>query len=679
MTAPSITPLPTPPSRSQAPASFSADADAFLAALPAFQSEANAQADYLDTLAVDVTNETGADVIAAAASASAALASENAAAGSESAALASQNAAASSADNAANSASQAAATYDEFDDRYLGSKTSNPTLDNDGNPLIEGALYWNSVSNQMRVYDGAAWVATFLPEGAYVQGAPSSVDGGLVAFDGATGKLIKAGPAPSTAGNVLTSDGTNWTSAAPPPSGPSLDAIASGTLADGSTVIVNADGTVSVVAGQQESVGVNATVGSSATTPSFAATYDANSQKIVIINRDSSGFGRATVGTVTGTSINFGIQTVFYSDAMEIVCATYDANAQKVVVAFRAQNELQGGRLIVGAVSGTNISFGSQASFAGNQVKGISITYAATEQKVVIAYGNDSRGYVRVCTVSGTSISVGARVQFRASFVDNTSIAYDADAQKVVITSIFNANHAVIVGAISGTSISFGSEVALTTSAETSAIYDASAQKVVVAYRVNSASTGEAIVGTVSGTSISFGSPVQFATAIASLASSNMFITYDSRAQKVVIAYRRSPDNFGTVSTGQVSGTSISFEPPTVFRSNVIEAICATYDSDQQKVVVAYRSVTAQSNVIQTPFTNMTPDNFIGFSDGGYTDGQTAKIQLVGSVDDAQTGLTPGQPYYVQLDGSLGLTPASPSPSVFAGTAVAANKIIVKG
>lgn len=54
-------------------------------------------------------------------------------------------------------AAAAAASYDSFDDRYLGSKAVEPTLDNDGNALIEGALYWNSVENRIYVYDGAAW------------------------------------------------------------------------------------------------------------------------------------------------------------------------------------------------------------------------------------------------------------------------------------------------------------------------------------------------------------------------------------------------------------------------------------------------------------------------------------------------------------------------------------------
>jgi hypothetical protein len=62
-----------------------------------------------------------------------------------------------SATAAAASAAAAAASYDDFDDRYLGAKSSAPTLDNDGNSLIEGALYWNSVSDTMFAWTGSAW------------------------------------------------------------------------------------------------------------------------------------------------------------------------------------------------------------------------------------------------------------------------------------------------------------------------------------------------------------------------------------------------------------------------------------------------------------------------------------------------------------------------------------------
>jgi hypothetical protein len=62
-----------------------------------------------------------------------------------------------SADAAAASATAAAASYDSFDDRYLGAKSTAPSVDNDGNSLVTGAIYWNSVTNQMYAWTGSAW------------------------------------------------------------------------------------------------------------------------------------------------------------------------------------------------------------------------------------------------------------------------------------------------------------------------------------------------------------------------------------------------------------------------------------------------------------------------------------------------------------------------------------------
>jgi len=72
-------------------------------------------------------------------------------------AAASASAAATSATAAAASATAAAASYLSFDQRYLGAKASDPTLNNQGGALITGALYWNSTSNYLAVYSGSTW------------------------------------------------------------------------------------------------------------------------------------------------------------------------------------------------------------------------------------------------------------------------------------------------------------------------------------------------------------------------------------------------------------------------------------------------------------------------------------------------------------------------------------------
>jgi hypothetical protein len=92
-------------------------------------------------------------------SATAAAASASAAATSESNAATSETNAANSATAAAGSATSAAASYDSFDDRYLGAKATAPTVDNDGDALILGALYFNNTTNIMYVYGSGGWQA----------------------------------------------------------------------------------------------------------------------------------------------------------------------------------------------------------------------------------------------------------------------------------------------------------------------------------------------------------------------------------------------------------------------------------------------------------------------------------------------------------------------------------------
>jgi hypothetical protein len=107
------------------------------------------------TLAQDAATKDYVDDILG--SATSAATSAAAASTSASNAATSASNAASSATASANSASAAAASYDAFDDRYLGDKASDPTLDNDGNALLTGALYFNTTSDVMKVYDGSAW------------------------------------------------------------------------------------------------------------------------------------------------------------------------------------------------------------------------------------------------------------------------------------------------------------------------------------------------------------------------------------------------------------------------------------------------------------------------------------------------------------------------------------------
>ena len=428
-----------------------------------------------------------------------------------------------------------------------------------------------------------------------------------------------------------------------------LKAAASGVLPNGKPVVVNADGTVSVVSSTTvtEALG-SAVVFESVYSQYVSATYDANAQKVVIVYFDEgvSDYGRAVVGTVSGTSISFGSPTVFESARVANISATYDANAQKVVLAYGDGGNSYYGTAIVGTVSGTSISFGSAVVFESANSQYMSATYDANAQKVVIAYqdvGNSSYGTAIVGTVSGTSISFGSPTVFESTRVRDISTTYDASAQKVVIAYYDDLNSdygTAIVGTVSGTSISFGTHVVFNSadSEDVSVVYDSNAQKVVISYGDNGAGRGAAIVGTVSGTSISFGSPVFFSVQSALYP----VATYDATAKKVVIAFSDLNNSYyGTVISGTVSGTSISFDSSTVFKSSSMNDFTLTYDANAQKVVVAYKdgansnygtSVVSQTGYVDT---NLTSENYIGMSTGGtYASGSTATVKIIGNTAD---------------------------------------------
>ena len=424
----------------------------------------------------------------------------------------------------------------------------------------------------------------------------------------------------------------------------------------------------------------------SATTYYTSATYDSSNQKVVISYRDNgnSNYGTAVVGTVSGTSISFGTPVVFSSSSIDYNSPIYDSANNKIVIAYRDTGNSSYGRAVVGEVSGTSISFGSPTTFRSSNSSYISAVYDSTNQKVVIAYqagANSDRGTAVVGTVSGTSISFGGDTIFEYGAVNFISSTFDSSNGKVVIAyqDAGNSNYGTaVVGTVSGTSISFGSAVVFESAdtAQTALTYDSANGKVVIVYRDRANSDyGTAIVGTVSGTSISFGSAVVYNPS----SSYPMTVTYDSSDQKIVISYLEASST-GKVIVGTVSGTSISFGTPVAYPSGQPWEPSATFDSTNNKVVIAYRDGvnsqygTAVTFSPRTISTNLTSENYIGISNGAYSNGQTATIQIMGAVDDAQSSLTPGQKYYVQDDGTL-----AESGSVFAGTAIAATKLIVRG
>tara|TARA_R110000796_G_scaffold201006_1_gene317168 strand:+ start:283 stop:1758 length:1476 start_codon:yes stop_codon:yes gene_type:complete len=475
-------------------------------------------------------------------------------------------------------------------------------------------------------------------------------------------------------------------------------AVASGAIGTDVSCVVNADGAVSVVAETSVSQAVGSVVGFTSSAIGYTgSTFDSSNNKVVVVYTDSgnSSYGTAVVGTVSGTSISYGTPVVFEQGQSNYISATFDSLNNKVVIAYQDASNSNYGTSIVGTVSGTSISFGTAVVFASKASTEISTTFDNNSNKVVLAYNSNDgglhRGKARVGTVSGTGISFGTEAEFEAAQIGSSSTTFDSSNNKVVVGYFDkgNSNHGTaVVGTVSGTDISFGTPVVFEAASvvdtggySVSVTFDSNSNKVVIAYRDGGNSGhGTAIVGTVSSTAISFGTAVVFEAA----GIYNPNITFDSNANKVVIAYRDTGngDSLGTAIVGTVSNTSISFGTAVTINNVNTPDVTTTFDSTLNKVVIAYRNGSAgdgDSVVFQNASldTNLTSENFIGFSDAAYADTQTATIQAGGAVNSGQSSLTIGQQYFVQTDGTLGLS--ADDPSVIAGTAVSATNIIVKG
>ena len=140
--------------------------------------------------------------------------SEDAAALSESNALTYKNSAETAKTAAEAALASTQSVFDAFDDTYLGSKASDPTVDNDGDPLNEGDIYWNSTDNVLKFYDGSNWVSPETLADNSATAAAASAAAALVSENAAAASESAAAASESAASLSETNASTSESAAA---------------------------------------------------------------------------------------------------------------------------------------------------------------------------------------------------------------------------------------------------------------------------------------------------------------------------------------------------------------------------------------------------------------------------------------------------------------------------------
>ena len=446
-----------------------------------------------------------------------------------------------------------------------------------------------------------------------------------------------------------------------------------------------------------------------------SAVYNAATKRVVVAYNDlGESKGYAVVGQVDGTTITFGTpveylatqpnQTSLVSLREEqgngdCVVIVY-ANGSNVIHGMPAQINPANNSLTLGAANTLNSSVTSGGSKIG------CCAYPPSGDAIIVSFDTNAGtagGYaaVGVLNAAGNGITFGQNYIFNSGDSPEATMEYDPSNQ---IAAVFyrddgNNNYGTSrTLAVSNTNqISYNSEVVFSSSNTTYRIdttFDTTHNRFEVAFMntgFNNGS-GQIVYGFISGASLAFQSAATFQGAVGSYnpQPGNIRLSYNEEADLTAIIYNKDSQNKNicVLYKTDTGGSQFFYSVRRSLRSEAspIYNIVSTdqdivYDANAKKTVVFFKDDSAsnvgKAVVIDIGTANLTSENFIGMVSGGTvpTNGQ-AIVDIVGAVNEDQSGLTIGQQYYVQKDGTLSTT--ADTPSVLAGTALSATKLLVK-
>ena len=438
-----------------------------------------------------------------------------------------------------------------------------------------------------------------------------------------------------------------------------FEAVATGALPNGQTVVLQSDGTVKAVGetsiSQSIPSGSGAQFDSGSSHDGIMTAYDpttAGRFAVVYLDANNSSHGTIAIGQVSGTSITFGASIVFMSAWSHNPRISWSpkTSGQLAIATGRASQ----GRIVIGNVSGTGVTFGAESIFFNS---GIPDHYdmafdPITANRLVVAFRRvDGSGYGTAVAgiVSGTSVTFGSPVVFRATNVQNVALSFDPNtANQFVVSYGMQVNSGygqAQIGTLSGTNtLSFGSQVTTTlgASAFNAVSYDQkTAGKFYAAFQDSTTSDrGTAVCCTVSGTTISVGQMVVFNTG----SSQYISIAGDpNTANQCLISYRDNGNSgHGTAIIGTVpnaageAGTVMTFASEIVYSPVTAtvpgNVVFDSFNPGQFVVNVSNPTGRAVLGQIADDVTNLTSTNFLGTSTAAFADGETATVIPVGGV-----------------------------------------------
>jgi len=259
------------------------------------------------------------------------------------------------------------------------------------------------------------------------------------------------------------------------------------------------------------------------------------------------------------------------------------------------------------SVSATALASGNAAlvDIAANPAGAVQTFTASSVIQAGNPVGLDDLGKASVITTvtDVNSRSFGSAKVYATTAAVNHVCCYDTNADKLVTSYLrtSDSNNLVTVNSVSGKTISNDTEGVVFTqgvlSGRPSMVFDTSTNRIVLVYKDDGNSNyGTCSVGQITGgTTFSVGTAVVFSSASTSYCSA----VYDSTSQRVVVSYSLASSGgkskVGQVTAGGAGADTITFGAENTFSSSNPDYVSSTYDSTNDRVVVAYRD-TSSSN-----------------------------------------------------------------------------------
>ena len=433
-----------------------------------------------------------------------------------------------------------------------------------------------------------------------------------------------------------------------------------------------------------------------------ACAYSPTSNKVVVVSRASNS-GYATVGTVSGTTITFGtaveFSTIVHDDSSSTLDICWgDSSNDYFLIVWRASNTdyLEGA--IVTGISGTVPSFHTMRIDATNSGFPTAAWSTAKSRWIVMYMGAASnKGFARSVSWNGSSTGIGGQYAPVGGLINKVDLCYDSNADRFAAlfrySSDSNKLQSIVLKINANNSLGWGSvqTVMDPTVAESPGImYEPISQNVIGVYRNDSLNNKlYAIVGKINANTdqIAWQDHLDLGATANSISTNECYripIIYDANAGKFMIFYQATTNYLHMVLAQYNSaGTGLQTMSNTVIQSGGADFSAqwpgACMDTTANRAVLSYSPSNGQGakvQIVRPPSTDLTTENFIGFSKEAYTNGQTATVKVVGNIT-TQSGLTPAQKYYVQNNGSLATT--SEEPIVIAGKALTSTSLLIKG